>query len=71
MVDTDWERRSAAHTAAHALPCDKCRLPYARVQNGCLVIESRHHGEIHTNAIPLAQVRALLEAALTSPAVVE
>lgn len=71
MLDTEWEQRGAAHVAAQPLPCAKCNLPYARVQNGCLVITARHHGEIHVNAIPLTQVRALLEADTPPPTVVE
>ena len=31
--------------------CHKCNLPFARLQNGAIVIESRHHGEKHTNSI--------------------
>ena len=31
--------------------CYKCNLPFARLQNGAIVIESRHHGEKHTNSI--------------------
>ncbi len=43
------------------LRCACCGLPYARVQNGCLVVESRHHGEKHTNAISLADVARLFD----------
>ena len=32
---------------------DGCTLPWARVQNGCLVVQSRHNGMTHTNAIPI------------------
>lgn len=31
--------------------CYKCDLPFARLQNGSIVIESRHHGEKHVNSI--------------------
>ena len=31
--------------------CHKCNLPFARLQNGSIVIESRHHGEKHVNSI--------------------
>ena len=31
--------------------CHECNLPFARLQNGAIVIESRHHGEKHTNSI--------------------
>jgi hypothetical protein len=35
------------------LLCSTCRLPFARIENGCLIIESRHHGSRHTNTISL------------------
>lgn len=37
------------------LRCATCGLPfgYLIIQNGVILIESRHHGEIHTNIIPL------------------
>ena len=31
--------------------CHKCNLPFARLQNGAIVIESRHHGEKHINSV--------------------
>lgn len=43
------------------LRCACCGLPYARVQGGCLVVESRHHGEKHTNAISLEEVARLFD----------
>ena len=43
------------------LRCACCGLPYARVQDGCLVVESRHHGDKHTNAIALAEVARLFD----------
>lgn len=33
--------------------CGKCNTPIFAIQNNCLVIESRHHGEKHTTAIPI------------------
>ena len=33
------------------LRCAKCGLPYATMQNGAIVIESRHHGEKHINVV--------------------
>jgi hypothetical protein len=36
------------------LRCATCELPFARVQNGVLIVESRHHGQIHVNTIPIA-----------------
>lgn len=36
--------------------CACCGLPFARIENGVLIIESRHHGEKHTNVIPLSDL---------------
>jgi hypothetical protein len=38
------------------LRCSKCGLPFARVQNGVLIVESKHRGETHVNVIPLAHL---------------
>jgi hypothetical protein len=38
------------------LRCDDCGLPWARVRNGVLMVESRHHGEKHTGVIPVAEL---------------
>ena len=40
------------------LRCHICGLPWGRLQDGVLIIESRHHGEKHTNAV---MVEKLLE----------
>lgn len=33
--------------------CSECNTPIAEVQNGCLVIKARHHGDEHTTVLPL------------------
>jgi DNA-binding MarR family transcriptional regulator len=33
--------------------CAQCNTPVAEVQNGCLVIRAKHHGEEHTTVLPL------------------
>lgn len=38
------------------LICACCGLPFARLQNGCLVVESKHSGERHVNAISVEQL---------------
>jgi hypothetical protein len=43
------------------LRCTECGLPYARVVNGVLVVESRHHGEKHTSVIAIAELDKLAE----------
>jgi hypothetical protein len=35
------------------LRCTVCGLPWARIENGVLIVESRHHGERHVNVIPV------------------
>ena len=48
------------HPDLHPLRCNCCGLPFARVQNGALVIESHHHGQRHVNVISVAELRRLL-----------
>ncbi len=38
------------------LRCCHCGLPWAKVQAGVLIIESKHHGDKHVNVIPLADL---------------
>jgi hypothetical protein len=38
------------------LKCECCGLPFARLVNGCIVVESRHHGEKHQNAIAVDEL---------------
>ena len=33
------------------LRCGQCGLPWAKISNGVLVVESRHHGDRHVNVI--------------------
>ncbi len=40
----------------------QCGLPYARIENGCIIIESRHHGETHQNVMPLATLVEMADA---------
>ena len=40
----------------------QCGLPYARLENGCIIIESRHHGETHQNVMPLATLLEMAQA---------
>jgi len=43
------------------LRCPDCGLPFACVRDGVLVIESRHSGVKHINAIRLEDVVELLQ----------
>ncbi len=43
------------------LTCACCNQPFARLQNGAIVITSRHHGDRHTNCISLTDVLELLQ----------
>lgn len=38
------------------LRCTCCGLPFATVQNGVVVIQSKHHGETHTNVVAVAEL---------------
>lgn len=35
------------------LRCAVCNLPWAKIRNGVLIVESRHHGAVHQNVIAL------------------
>lgn len=45
------------------LRCGQCGLPWAKISNGVLVVESRHHGDRHVNVISLAELERLWGAA--------
>ena len=50
---------STKEFAGVPLRCSKCGLPFARVQNGVLIIESKHRGETHVNVIAVADLAEL------------
>lgn len=41
------------------LRCAICRLPWAKIRNGVLIVESRHHGAVHVNVIALSELEKL------------
>ncbi len=43
------------------LRCGECGLPWARLQNGALVVQSQHSGQKHINAIALDDLIRLNE----------
>lgn len=38
------------------LRCAVCNLPWAKIRNGVLIVESRHHGAVHVNVIAVDEV---------------
>lgn len=42
------------------LICSCCNLPFARVQFGRLVIQSKHYSDMHTNALTLEDLKQLV-----------
>lgn len=42
------------------LRCGVCGLPWARLEDGTLVVESRHGGEVHVNRISVAALSAMV-----------
>lgn len=38
------------------LRCACCGLPWAKVCNGVLIVESRHHGGVHVNVIAVNEL---------------
>ena len=45
---------------AHVLICSCCNLPFARLQFGRLVIQSKHYSDVHTNGLTLEDLRGLV-----------
>jgi len=43
------------------LYCTTCGLPWARIENGVLIVESRHHGERHVNVMPIMDLQIQVE----------
>lgn len=39
-----------------------CYLPWAYIYNGVVSVQSRHHGQIHTNAIAIVELYHILKA---------
>lgn len=48
--------------------CGECRLPFAVIENGMLIIQSRHNGVSHRNVIPLLMAVDLGDARSQAPA---
>lgn len=36
--------------------CNECQTILLKIQNGCIIIVSRHHGRQHINVIPIAKL---------------
>lgn len=43
------------------LKCSCCDLPFATIQRGVLMVNSRHHGDKHVNVITLAELVSRLQ----------
>jgi hypothetical protein len=43
------------------LRCGVCGLPWAKVQNGVLIVESHHHSDKHVNVMPLDELQRLAD----------
>jgi hypothetical protein len=43
------------------LLCACCDLPYAKLQFGRLVLQSKHHGDDHTNGLEPQDLECILE----------
>ena len=56
-------RRLEEHLSRPAvlLRC-QCGLPWIKIQNGCIIVQSRHHGETHTNTASIDMLRQMAEA---------
>ncbi len=49
----------------HTILCGCCGLPIGYIIGGHLIIRSRHHGEPHTNIVPLSGLASALNGAQT------
>lgn len=47
--------------SAEKLPCSKCENPTAVIQNGALIIRSRHHGKVHENVYSIEWLKKKLD----------
>lgn len=36
--------------------CNECNTILFKIQNGCIIMVSRHHGKQHINVIPIAKL---------------
>ena len=43
------------------LRCAQCGLPFARLQGGTLIIESKHRGRVHVNVIAVSELAKMVE----------
>ncbi len=50
------------------LRCHVCGLPWGRLQDGVLIIESKHHGEKHTNTVVVEKLVKLCQEGSTPDA---
>ncbi len=41
--------------------CSCCNLPFAKLQSGRLVIQSKHHSDNHSNALDYQDLERILE----------
>lgn len=44
----------------YPLPCLHCDTAWAQVQNGSLIVDSRHGGQLHTNTMSLPVLQIIL-----------
>lgn len=62
---TQWNGRHPGEPEDAAgvttLRCADCGLPFARIEDGELVVESRHHGEKHVNRVAVAELVRLAD----------
>jgi hypothetical protein len=45
---------------ASVLLCHKCNLPFFRIENGVMSVESKHGSAKHTNTLTIAHLKMLL-----------
>ncbi len=50
------EAPSVSKVPTHTVLWCDCGTPWAYIKNGILTVRSRHHGEVHTNQIAIAEL---------------
>ncbi len=58
---TDDKFRSDGNRLLLGCQCGACSLPFGYVQNGVLIIMSKHNGEAHINVLTIDELGRLLE----------
>lgn len=71
MHVADDKSKKNSSNRPKTLRCAKCNLPFAHLQDGDLVIQSRHHGAAHINRVSLEELDLLHKGQLSEMRLIE